>query len=92
MYIIPNVFNNHFGIFLNLQCIFLNFNGCKKIFLTNKNKPPNSTIVTINKFTSNLITFTYKPNNPRRKALVKMERKVQATSLFPNIALSGTKL
>ena len=42
-------------------------------------------------FISILNTIVKKPHNPNRNIAVKEENKVQATSLFPKNALSGTK-
>jgi len=93
MYIIPIVFNNHFGIFLNLRCILLNFTGLRKIILAKIRRQLNKINIPISeKCILILKVLMQKQNTPNIRKAEKEERKVQATSLFPNIALSGTKL
>jgi hypothetical protein len=69
----------------------MNFAGLRKITLANINNPPNS-ITHINSiFIPNLNILEQKTDKKNKNIAVNMEKKVQATSLFPNIALSGTK-
>ena len=71
--------------------MILNFCGLRKTILVKINKPPNKITVSNFKFIlkSNINMQSIQNNN--RNNAVKMANKVQDTSLFPKIALSGTK-
>ena len=89
---IPITFRSHLGILLNLRCILLNFAGLRKMLLVNINPPPNSIMHINPTFISNLYILEQKTDKKDKNIAVNEEYNVQATSLFPNIALSGTKL
>ena len=91
-YMIPIVFKSHFGIFLNLRCILLNFAGLRKMLLVNIIKPTNSIIHINFIFISILNILEQKIDKKNKNIAVKQAKKVHATSRFPNMALSGTKL
>jgi len=72
--------------------MFLNFSGLRKIILTKISRLLNKINIPISeKCILILKVLIQKQNTPSIRKAEKEEKKVQETSFFPNIALSGTK-